>query len=147
MTRKPLQKSRSAGMSQRVAQASRQFVKTRNQVQFVEDEFAELVARDANRPITDIVKDAPTPSAMLQAARDAGKTEQEINAFAAKQPMTPIAIKGVRVYVRDCFGRVFGLDDVPENELSDLVAKGVPYTPYSNRQQRRADARRGQRAR
>lgn len=131
-------------MSQRVAQASRQIGKTRRQMDFMD---AEIAALTEGEPITDMVKDAPTPNAMLQAAREAGKTEQEINAFAATQPMTPIAIKGVRVYVRDCFGRVFGIDDVPENELSDLVAKGVPYTPYSNRQQRRADARRGQRAR
>lgn len=94
-----------------------------------------------NTAINDMVMNAPTPSAMLQAARAAGKTEAEINAFAASQPMTPVAVKGTRVFVRDCFGRVFGMDNVDEKEIAALVRRGVPYTPYSNREMRRADVR------
>lgn len=140
MTSKLLQKSRSAGLSQSAAQAWRQFGKSRAQAQFVEDEFAalsELANRDKNIPITDIIKNAPTPSAMLQAARDAGKTDAEINAFAATQPAKPVAIKGRRVFVMDCFGRVFGMDNFSEADIMTFAQQGVPYTPYSNRKERR----------
>lgn len=95
------------------------------------------------QPITTVVEGAPTPAEMLKRARAAGKTEDEINKFAASQPMKPIAVKGARVFVQDCFGRTFGLDDVPEAELAALVNKGVPYTPYSNRHEVRTDARLG----
>lgn len=101
----------------------------------------------SDKPVTDMVPNAPSPQAMLEAARAAGKTEAEINAFAASQPMKPIAIKGTRVFVQDCFGRTFGLDDVPESEIAALVKKGVPYTPYSNRHSVRTDARFGSSAR
>ena len=98
------------------------------------------------QPITMTIKGALTPAEMLKRARAAGKTAAEINAFAASQPMMPVAIKGTRVFVQDCFGRTFGLDNIPDKERTALVAKGVPYTPYSNRQERRADVRAQQRA-
>lgn len=95
------------------------------------------------QPITTVIEGAPTPAEMLKRARAAGKTDAEINAFAASQPMKPIAIKGTRVFVQDCFGRTFGFDNIPDKELAALVAKGVPYTPYSNRDEMRNDARGG----
>lgn len=95
------------------------------------------------QPITTVIEGAPTPAEMLRRARAAGKTDAEINAFAASQPMKPIAIKGTRVFVQDCFGRTFGFDNIPDKELAALVAKGVPYTPYSNRDEMRNDARGG----
>ena len=97
--------------------------------------------RAALKPITDLVKNAPSPIEMLQLARQAGKSESAINAFAATQPTVPVAIKGRRVFVQDCFGRVFGLDTLTDAEIQGLIASGVPYTAYSNRRERRAAVR------
>lgn len=78
-----------------------------------------------------------TPQQMLENARKQGKTEQEINAFAATQPITPVAIKAGVLYVRDVFGRVFAMRNVKPEVLEDLRAKGTPFTPFANRQERR----------
>lgn len=77
------------------------------------------------------------PQAMLENARKQGKTEKEINAFAASQPITPVAIKAGVVYVRDVFGRVFALRSVKPEVLEELRAKGTPFTPFANRRERR----------
>jgi len=78
-----------------------------------------------------------TPQQMLEDARKQGKTEQEINAFAASQPITPVAIKAGVLYVRDVFGRVFALRDIKPKTLEELRAKGTPFTPFANRRERR----------
>lgn len=78
-----------------------------------------------------------TPRQMLENARKQGKTEKEINAFAASQPITPVAIKAGVVYVRDVFGRVFALRDIKPETLEELRAKGTPFTPFANRRERR----------
>lgn len=78
-----------------------------------------------------------TPQQMLENARKQGKTEQELNAFAASQPITPVAIKAGTLYVRDVFGRVFAMRNVKPETLEELRVKGTPFTPFANRRERR----------
>lgn len=79
----------------------------------------------------------PTGVDLLKQARQVGKTETEINMFAASQPLTPVGIKGGRVYVRDCFDRVFGMDNYSIEEIEQLARSGVPFQLAGNRKQRR----------